>query len=772
MPAVGKMALNLTPDAQAALDLAKRVMGPGAELDAGLLLAALYHGGALREQLPQYLAAYLDRPRPLRADSPEQVAVAEDLKPILARFTKLGPPATSLDLFRDLARSVPGQAFLAAKGMPAHELTGLLETLDGLSASENPAPSQPPTWQISPKRRAAIDTLGSFGRMLTASEPPQRGVHRGGSLDRAIHGLVVALSAFKNRSAVLVGAPGTGKSAAVYELARRLYRGDASLPVHLRDLDLFELSPIFLRSGASMVGQYEERVKTLLQTLEANPKIVLFVDEIHSLLRGGLNGHDPFSDANEALKAPLAAGRIACIGCTTPAEYHRDIEPDRAMRDRFQFIRLDEPGIAETLAILEAKRPLMETYFAPLRLPGAILERIVDLAGQYLTDRAQPRKSLQLLDRACATAVTRDPPLVELTEEAVWQALEDIIGHSPARTATLTEADLFARLRARILGQDETLRGIARAFLAGIGGWAKHDGPRGVWFFAGPTGVGKTETALLLAQILGGDREALVRIDCNTLQGAGHDSTAATNVLLGPPPGFIGYVRGEGGALSRVRDRPECIVLFDEIEKADPGVAKLLLQILDTGRVEDNDGNTLDFRRAFVVFTSNAGVCYEAHRAPTFEATYTPTTTPSADLDAVKAELRALGYGEEFFGRVGHWFRFQGLSAKTSRQVIAQQLGKLKDSADVRGFALDWEPAVVERLASAWQPRFGVRHLLAILHNRIVEQLAVAEAQGDLAGVRCIRLRVLAVGTSAPNQDLTGLANRRREGDELWIELA
>jgi ATP-dependent Clp protease ATP-binding subunit ClpA len=385
--------------------------------------------------------------------------------------------------------------------------------------------------------------------------------------------------------------------------------------------------------------------------------------------------------------------------------------------------------------------------------------------------RAQPRKSIQLLDEACAYCVTRTPPLENVSTEALWQALQDTVGHSLLREEVLTEESLRGRLAERIIGQDSTLREIARAFVSGLGGWVQdREGPRGVFFFGGPTGVGKTETALLLGRILGGGRESVLRIDCNTLQPSGSDSGQAIHVLLGPPPGYIGYVRGKGGALSRIRDYPESVVLFDEIEKADPGVGELLLQIMDSGRCEDTEGNLLDFRRSFLIFTTNAGAVYGDEKTIGFEAE-ARTQGPRTDAEAMREAIRKMGLGEEFLGRISHFFIFGSLAPAAVQEILTRQLARLQDTAEVRGHDLEWDEAVVSHLASQWQPRFGVRHLLAMVRNRIVEQLSIADAQGELQGIRQIRLEVAERGERDLPGPMPGSATKRREGDALIIGL-
>ncbi len=348
------------------------------------------------------------------------------------------------------------------------------------------------------------------------------------------------------------------------------------------------------------------------------------------------------------------------------------------------------------------------------------------------------------------------------------------------KPGTLKEEGVLEQLKKGIVGQDKAMATIARGFVAGMSeDWLKHDGPRRVFFFCGPTGVGKTETARILAKILGGGpREAMLRIDCNTLQGSGiEDAGPILNRLLGVPPGYIGYARGEGGMLSKIRDTPECIVLFDEIEKASPAISKVLLQVLDEGRVEDTDGNLLDFRRAFLVFTTNAGAEYEVKSKIGLPDLSKPAENraggpiPRVSVEAVKADLLARGYGEEFFGRQIDFIVFEAMERKDVEVVLASQLATLKDSAELRGFDLSWDPDVGRHLLDEWTPRFGARWVYNILRNRIVEQLALADAQGELKGIAKIHIaiRPAAALTEGGEPEIAGLAGRLVEGDTMTV---
>ncbi len=627
-------------------------------------------------------------------------------------------------------------------------------------SSANPAAG----WRASRQRKQALRKLEPYGRMLTdvdlSGRPPL-------SREGLFRQLLTALNKMKRRNVIIVGPSGTGKTALVYELARRIQSGDPSLPARLLDQDIFELSPNFLRAGTMYRGQYEERVAALLRVLTANPKIILFVDEIHSMFQSSRHEDDSFSQANESFKSALARGEITVIGCTTTDEYRHAIAPDPALARRFELLTVPPPTTEETFKILQSRRRRLESHYAPLRLGDAILRRVIELTEDYLPTRNQPDKSIQLLDQACAAANLASPERDHLKDEDLFGALEGTLGQKIMRHELLTEAEVFQRLSARVVGQDQVLHQLARSFVAGLTGWKDRRGPRGVFLFAGPTGVGKTESALALAEVLGGGRDALIRIDCNTLGGVGPGT--ATWQLLGTPAGYQGYVRGQGGLLSRIRDRPEAVILFDELEKADQSVAQLLLQVIDNGRVEDSEGALLDFRRAFLIFTTNAGVTYEVEKPFGFHGTGgSARSGPYVEVQAVHAGLQQrLGVGAEFLGRITHTFEFQGLTRSSIHHVLDQQLHQLEDLARTRGFELTWDEELVDYLTEQWQPQLGVRFLTAILRNRVIEQLSLAEAQGELQGIRRIRLRLAEKSGGTP-----GSAVRRREGDLLVIQIS
>jgi ATP-dependent Clp protease ATP-binding subunit ClpA len=750
-----------SPEAQAALDLAKSAVGKEEALTPELLMAAAYHVAKMEDELPQ-LAPYLPEPHALNG-VPEHVTVAESLRPILGDLSR-DDMVTVGELMAALIESEAGQQFLSLKGMPESGVTEALAALTGTSelpADSGAAPGS--AWRSSPERPQVIEGLSTYGRMLTTGEPPHEGLIQ---MERYLRALQVNLIKMRRPNVIVIGQPGTGKTALVYELARLIVSGDPSISPALLDRDIFELSPSFLRSGAKFVGQYDERVSALIKTLEGYPQIILFVDEVHSLLASGMHESGPFTEANEAFKQALGHGTITMIGATTSSEYRHYIAPDEALARRFGLVKIEPPSPEVTLEILRARCPQYTSHYAPLRIPEEILSKVVDLTEDLLPSRYQPDKSLELLDEACALCTMRKPPPDELTDELVVEALENTVGHTLVHSGTLTVESVLDQLKAKIIGQDEALDQIAATFVAGFSDdWQKREQPRGIFFFCGPTGVGKTETALALSRILGGGREALVRVDCNTLQGKGYeDAGPVKNQLLGPPPGYIGYVRGEGGVLSKVRDYPDCVVLFDEMEKAHPAVGELILQILDEGRVYDSDSNLLDFRRSFIVFTSNSGCTYESGNPLGFAANAAGESSPTVSVRAVKEDLRRHGYGEEFLGRNIDYVVFEALEREEIRVVLRRELEGLSDTAELQGYVLEYGDDVIDHLLAEWQPRFGVRHLTNILRHRIVEQLAIAEVQGELQGVSRLRLERKPAG-----DEVAGLGARKVEGDTLTV---
>ncbi|NIA12986.1 MAG: AAA domain-containing protein [Nitrospiraceae bacterium] len=591
-------------------------------------------------------------------------------------------------------------------------------------------------WRGSPERTRVIEFLRDYGWMRTETEAESRGCS---GREREIRSVMTTLLKMTRSSCVLLGPAGSGKSSVVYEVAHRMQTGSPDLPETLRDCDIFELSSAFLQADTMYRGQYEERVRQLIQLLQLVPNIKLFVDETHAFFQSSMeyDGGSNFNRANQAFKMVMADGSVSVIGCSTWAEYRRFIETDLALARRLDVIRIEPLGRDMTASVLRERKAGFERHYG-LRIDNALVDRAYALTEEYLPGRPQPDISIQLLDTACALARYAGP---KLTGAALNEAIENIIGRPVMTAEGLTRDDVFERLRRYVVGQDKALTAIADTVAAALGPWNHRRGPRGVLVFAGPTGVGKTETAVRLAETLGGDREALIRIDCNALQGTAYDAELAVHRLLGSPRGTRGYIDGQGGLLSRVRDLPECLVLFDEFEKANPAVGKLLLQIMDDGRIEDTDGNLLDFRRAFLVFATTAGAAYQ-NRTGLRPNSADRTKQPAVEESELRKTFDRMGLGKEFIGRIEQIFLFDGLTEGTIAAIIEGQLEEMARHAKARKVTLLWDEDVPRRLATHWQPQYGARDAASLLRRHVTVPLNQAQTAGELDGITRIRLRL------------------------------
>ncbi|MFF3784548.1 ATP-dependent Clp protease ATP-binding subunit [Streptomyces sp. NPDC001933] len=616
-------------------------------------------------------------------------------------------------------------------------------------------------------------TLDQYGRDLTEEA-------KAGKLDpvvgraEEIEQTVEVLSRRSKNNPVLIGEPGVGKTAIVEGIAQRIVAGD--VPRTLKDKRVIALDLSGLVAGSQYRGQFEERLKNVIEEVSAAAdSTILFIDELHTVVGAGASGEGAM-DAGNMLKPALARGELHVVGATTIDEYRKHIEKDAALERRFQPVMVPEPTVEETIQILEGLRDSYEAHHQ-VRFADEALVAAAELSDRYISDRFLPDKAIDLMDQAGARVrlrslgrstevVSREDRLAKLKrekDEAVASedfekasGLKTQIAETEAELAGIEErregvmdvttadiADVVSRrtgipvaqltasekekllkledaLHSRVVGQDEAVTAIAQAVRRNRAGMGDPDRPVGSFLFLGPTGVGKTELAKALAELLFGDEHRMVRFDMSEFQ-----EKHTVSRLVGAPPGYVGHE--EAGQLTeKVRRQPYSVLLFDEVEKAHPDVFNTLLQVLDDGRLTDAQGRTVDFRHTVVIMTSNIGAQrILAHKGDVSEI-----------RDDLMGDLRG-HFPPEFLNRVDETIIFHGLDKDDLGLIVDLMLDGSKRRVRAQGMELEITEAAKKLLvAHGHQPEFGARPLRRTiqteLDNRIASLLLSDEAEpGD-----------------------------------------
>ena len=526
---------------------------------------------------------------------------------------------------------------------------------------------------------------------------------------------------------VLVGEAGVGKTSIVEGLA--LYAVSDHAPPEVRQMQIIEVPIAGLVAGAKYRGDMEERLQKIVAAAEADPNIVIFLDEIHTIVGAGAGGDA--MDAANILKPALARGAMRCIGATTPAEYARYIEKDAALERRFQPIRVEEPSPAEAREILAGLRASYEKYHQ-VKISDEALDAAVELSVKYIPDRRLPDKARDLLDQAAVSRRVRtlsplvdDEPAADITREDVAAVVAEWTG-IPVEKLAASERQRLAKmeevLRRRVIGQDHAIDAVARVVRTALSGLAPSNRPYGVFLFTGPTGVGKTELAKALAQFLFDDDRKMIRFDMSEFM-----EEHSSSKLIGSPPGYIGHE--EGGRLTEaVRHNPYSVVLFDEIEKAHPKVSDLFLQIFDDGRLTDSHGRTADFRNTIIILTSNVSTAapQKAVRVGFNRGADEPKEAPVDLRSALVGKFRP-----ELLNRLSAIVPFNALSIDHARAIVDKALGNVRQRLGDRRIELRVTDAGYEALVTAgFHPQFGARELERVVEREVVQPLA----QGIVAG--------------------------------------
>ena len=607
--------------------------------------------------------------------------------------------------------------------------------------------------------------------------------------DDEIRNVIRILSRKSKNNPVLIGEPGVGKTAIAEGLAQRIVKGD--VPAGLKDKTIFALDMGALIAGAKYRGEFEERLKAVLNEVkQSEGRILLFIDELHTIVGAGKT--EGAMDAGNLLKPMLARGELHCIGATTLNEYRQYIEKDAALERRFQPVQVGEPSQEASLEILKGLREKYEQHHK-LQLTDEALEAAVTLSARYISDRFLPDKAIDLMDEAASRVRMEEeeisPELKSLEEKIAALAkdkeaaiarqdfetaaqLRDIESNyqdqveqerekrrtSPRQHRPVTAEDIAAVvagwtgipvtrltedegsrllrmeeiLHKRVVGQEEAVQAVARAIRRGRVGLKDPKRPTGSFLFLGPTGVGKTELCKSLAEAMFGDESAIIRIDMSEYM-----ERHTVSRLIGSPPGYVGHE--EGGQLTeRVRRKPYSVVLFDEIEKAHEDVWNILLQILDDGRITDSQGRTVDFKNTVIVMTSNIGA-----KSLTTAGTrlgFNHEDTPADDAEqkflqareTVMAELRQT-FRPEFLNRIDDIIVFRALSEADIHEVARRMLDTVSARMEAMGLHLNAsDEAVAELVREGYDPKYGARPLRRCIQSKVEDAVAERMLDGTL----------------------------------------
>jgi ATP-dependent Clp protease ATP-binding subunit ClpC len=513
--------------------------------------------------------------------------------------------------------------------------------------------------------------------------------------EKEIERLIVTLSRKKKNNPLLIGEHGVGKTAIVEGLAQRIV--DNKVPLSLRNKKVFSLDLAGMVAGTTYRGQFEERVKSVLTAIKENPDVIMFIDEIHTMI--GAGGSIGSLDASNMLKPALARGEMHCIGATTEAEYKRFFKKDGALDRRFQRIRVLEPSLDDTLKMLRGLRKGFEDHHGCV-IPDETLEAAVHYAERYVNDRHFPDKDIDILDEACACfgntgdSVTITPTnAAQVVSEQTGVPIAVIM---PSDLDRLTNID--KQLRSVIVGQDRAIESLMSAVGSAYSGIRNPNRPMGCFLFAGPSGVGKTHTAKEFAKGLFVTPSSFIQINMTEF----NDKFQASR-LLGSPPGYVGH--GERNQLAdKVLQNPYCFVLFDEIEKADPEVMKLLLPIMSEGRLVDSEGVEINFRNAFIGMTTNIGFAENSAGALGFGG---KGGDDQADKERILALCRTR-FSPEFVNRIDEMILFDNLTSEELERVAELELQKLcLQSIDV-GLSIEADKAFLSAFIKASERHHGV----------------------------------------------------------------
>ncbi|MCX7340089.1 MAG: ATP-dependent Clp protease ATP-binding subunit ClpA [Hyphomicrobiales bacterium] len=531
---------------------------------------------------------------------------------------------------------------------------------------------------------------------------------------------------------LLVGDPGVGKTAIAEGLARKIIMGE--VPEVLEDATVFSLDMGTLLAGTRYRGDFEERLKQVIKEIEAHPKAIMFIDEIHTVIGAGATSGGAM-DASNLLKPALAGGTLRCIGSTTYKEYRQYFEKDRALVRRFQKIDVNEPSVPDAIEILKGLKPYFEE-FHKLRYTGDAIKAAVELSARYINDRKLPDKAIDVIDETGASQMLL--PESRRKKTIGVKEIEHTIStmaRIPPKTVSKNDAEVLEHmettLRRVVYGQEAAITSLSASIKLARAGLREPEKPIGCYLFAGPTGVGKTEVAKQLAKVLGVE---IIRFDMSEYM-----ERHTVSRLIGAPPGYVGF--DQGGLLTDgVDQHPYCVLLLDEIEKAHPDLFNILLQIMDHGKLTDHNGKHVDFRNVILIMTSNAGAADMARPAYGF----TRTRREGDDLEAISRM-----FAPEFRNRLDAVISFGHLPRQVIRQVVDKFIAQLEAQLADRAVTIELTDEAREWLAdNGYDEQMGARPMGRLIQQTIKTPLADEVLFGRLKHGGAVRVVVVASETT------------------------
>ncbi|SEO77232.1 ATP-dependent Clp protease ATP-binding subunit ClpC [Amphibacillus marinus] len=667
------------------------------------------------------------------------------------------------------------------------------QVLQLLGSNETVRKGQGRQTQNSPASTPTLDSLARDLTVIAKEGNIDPVIGRGKEIERVIQ----VLSRRTKNNPVLIGEPGVGKTAVAEGLAQQIV--DNEVPETLRDKRVMTLDMGTVVAGTKYRGEFEDRLKKVMEEIRHAGNVILFIDELHTLI--GAGGAEGAIDASNILKPSLARGELQCIGATTLDEYRKYIEKDAALERRFQPIQVDEPTVEQSIQILKGLRDRYEAHHR-VTITDEAIDAAVQLSNRYITDRFLPDKAIDLIDEAASKvrlrSYTAPPNLKELennlteikkekdaavqsqefekaaslrdkeqklrkkldTTKEKWKeqqgqensevVVDDIASvvstwtGVPVSSLTKDEStrllNLENILHNRVIGQEEAVDAVSKAIRRARAGLKDPKRPIGSFIFLGPTGVGKTELARALAEAMFGDEDAMIRVDMSEYM-----EKHTTSRLVGSPPGYVGHE--EGGQLTeKVRRKPYSVVLLDEIEKAHPEVFNILLQVLEDGRLTDSKGRLVDFRNTVLIMTSNVGASelkqnkYVGFALEDEKADY-------RDMKVKVTEELKKAFRPEFLNRIDETIVFHSLEKKHMKDIVSLMLDQLQKRLSAQGLDFTLSEKAVEKIADeGFDPEYGARPLRRSIQKNIEDLLSEALLREDIQKGNLVRIGLSSKG--------------------------